>query len=140
MLGRRLQVFGSTVFIKKIEGGEDANIPSTTKIEDGCFLSPYKVFLCRLLSFGSILSQGLLSNIMFLFWICGSLLPEKGTLDHDTREYLHASEYVKIIGCTLYASSLSTMRRIRNDPIYWRLRWIYFHSIMGTRFLISVGF
>ena len=28
----------------------------------------------------------------------------------------------------------------KNDPIYWRLRWIYFHSITGTRFLISVAF
>ena len=72
--------------------------------------------------------------------MCGAFLWKDVTQDHDTREYLHASEHVKIIGYILYASFLSTMRRVKNDPIYWRLRWIYFHSFMGTRFLISVGF
>ena len=119
---------------------EDKNIPSSDKIEDGCFLSPYKVFFSRFIHFGSILFQDLMSNIMFLFWMCGTFLSKNMTRDHDTRDYLNASEHVEIFGCIMYTSFLSMTKRMKNDPVYWRLRWIYFHSVMGTRFLISVGY
>ena len=62
------------------------------------------------------------------------------TQDHDTNEYLHASEHAKILIRTIRASFFLTIKGVKNDPIYWRLRWSYFHSVMGTKFLVSVGY
>ena len=55
-------------FFKKVKGKETENLPST-KIDDGCFLAPYKVFTCRLFTFGSIYLDGLWSLIFFYAWM-----------------------------------------------------------------------
>ena len=55
-----------TKFYQKIEGEETRDILSTT-IEDGCFLSPFRVFICRLLAFRSFLLEDLLSTFIITF-------------------------------------------------------------------------
>ena len=120
-----------------MDGGEDKNIPST-KIEDGCFLSPLKVFFCRLCSFESLVFEGLLSVVMFICWTYG--LPIQKSLTqycNSTIDYLHATEYTRIIWCITSASMLLTMKRAWNDPIYWMLRWLYCNTVMGIRYVMS---
>ena len=54
----------------------------------------------------------------------------------DIREYLHASEHVKIFNTIITVRILSTMKKTRNHPIYWRLRWCLFHIVMGSKCLL----
>ena len=87
------------MFMKKIEGGEVGAI-KLTKIEDGYFISPFKVFICRLVAFGSFLLKGLLSIFMLTFWTFRILI--QTTLiqyNHDTSEYIQSSEHAKIFLC-----------------------------------------
>ena len=39
------KVLEAQFLLKKIEGTEDDNTPPSIKIDDGCFLLPYKVFI-----------------------------------------------------------------------------------------------
>ena len=126
--------------IKKIEDGEAVDIP-LTKIDDGWFLLPFKLFICKLLAFGSILPESLLSIFMFTFWMFGIFIQKTPIQNSDdTSEYLHASEHVKTCMCIMRSSILPMMKRARNDPVYWRLRWLYFYTIMGIRFVMSKGY
>ena len=125
--------------LKKIEGGEEPNTPLYVKIEYSSFLSPHKMFSCRLFNFGPIILHDLLSNIMFIGWMCGAILSNYASqFNNDTSEFLRALERVKIFGCTIYASLLFTMKKIKNDPVHWRWRWIYFHLVMGMTFVMSI--
>ena len=72
--------------------------------------------------------------------MCGAILSNYVTqLNDDTSEYLYALEHAKICGYTIYASLLFAIKKIKNDPVYWRLWWINFHSVAGMRFVMSIG-
>ena len=114
-----------------MEGGETKKIPST-KIDHGCFLTPHNVFTRRQFTFGSIFLEVLLSITLLSMWMFTRFVqPEV-----DIREYLHASEYVKIFNTIVTLCILSTMKKERNHPIYWRLRWCLFHIVMESKFLL----
>ena len=51
-------------------------------------------------------------------------------------QYMHISEYAKILNTIITVCILSTMKNARNHPIYWRLRWYLFHLVMGSKFLL----
>ena len=119
-LGVRLHYAQDTVPIKTLGYREDENTPST-KIEDGSFLLPLKVFFCRLCSFESLVFEWLLSVVMFICWTSGLPIQNQKSLTqyfNGTIEHMHAAEHTKICWCIAYVSMLSTMKRARNDPIY----------------------
>ena len=117
--------------MKKIESGEIGNLPST-KIDDGSFLTPYKVFTRRLFIFGSIFLECLLSITLFSIWMFTRFVQTEVGI----REYLHASEHAKMFNTIVTMCILSTMKKARNHPIYWRLKWCLFHYVMGSKFLL----
>ena len=115
----------------------EAGIIPLTKLENSCFLSPFKVFICRIIAFGSLLLTYLVSILMFTLWTFEIFIQiALIQCSDDTGEYPHVSEHDKIFLGITHASILSMMKKARNNPVYWNLRWLYFYLIMGTRFIM----